>query len=52
MVPWAPLPAGTLLGATAVVTLIVNCGDTASTVSGIGGVVNVVVGPVPVIVML
>ena len=51
-VPCAPLPAGTLLGATALVTLMVNCGTTASTVSGSGGVVNVVVGPVPVIVML
>jgi len=47
----APLPAGTLVGATAPVTLIVNAGDTASTVSGSGGVVYVVVGPVPVIVM-
>jgi len=51
-VPCAPLPAGTLLGATALVTLMVNCGATARTVRGIGGVVNVVVGPVPVIVML
>ena len=49
-VPWAPLPAGTLLGATAPVTLIVNAGDTASTVSGSAGAVYVVVGPVPVIV--
>jgi hypothetical protein len=32
--------------------LIVNAGDTASTVSGSAGVVYVVVGPVPVIVML
>src|SRR5580704_4987312 len=30
--PSPPLPAGTLLGATAVCTVIVNCGDTASTV--------------------
>ena len=50
--PCAPLPAGTLVGATTLVTLIVNCGDTARTVSGSGGVVNVVVGPVPVIVTL
>jgi hypothetical protein len=50
-VPWAPLPAGTLVGATAPVTLIVKAGDTASTVSGSAGAVYVVVGPVPVIVM-
>lgn len=50
-VAWAPLPAGTLVGATAPVTLIVNAGDTASTVSGSAGVVYVVVGPVPVMVM-
>ncbi|HXJ87270.1 MAG TPA: hypothetical protein VMS18_10665 [Candidatus Binatia bacterium] len=51
-VPWAPLPATTLLGAMLLVTLMVNCGDTASTVRGIGGVVYVVVGPVPVIATL
>ena len=51
-VPWAVLPAGTLVGATALVTLMVNCGDTARTVSGSAGVVKEVVGPVPVNVML
>ena len=50
--PVAPLPAGTLVGATAVVTVIVNSGATDSTVNGRLGVVKVVVGPVPVIVML
>jgi len=32
-VPSAPLPAGTLLGATALWTVMVNCGVTASTVN-------------------
>ena len=32
MVPWPPLPAWTLLGATAAVTVIVKLGVTASTV--------------------
>jgi len=50
--PVAPLPAGTLVGATAVATVIVNCGVTANTVNGSAGVEKVVVGPVPVIVML
>jgi hypothetical protein len=36
---WAPLPAGTLVGATELVTLMVNCGLTARTVSGSAGVV-------------
>ena len=36
-VPSAPLPAGTLLGAIAPVTLMVNCGVTANTVSCSGG---------------
>ena len=39
-------------GATALVTLMVNCGVTARTVSGIAGVVKEVVRPVPMIVML
>ena len=51
MVPWPPLPAGTLLGETGVAIVMVNCGDTASTVrfleSGI-----VVLGEVPVTVMV
>ena len=51
-VPSAPLPAGTLLGATASRTVIVNCGVTAKTVSCKGSAVRVVVGPVPVIVTL
>jgi hypothetical protein len=51
-VPWEPLPALTLPGAIAPVTLMVNCGDTARTVSGSAWVVKVVVGPVPVTVML
>jgi len=50
--PVAPLPAGTLVGATEVATLIVNWGVTASTVNGSAGVVKLVVGPVPVIVTL
>lgn len=50
--PCAPLPAITLLGATALWMVIVNCALTASTVSCNAGVVYVVVGPVPVIVML
>jgi hypothetical protein len=50
--PVAPVPAGTLVGAMAVVTVIVNCGLTANTVKGRAGVVKVVVGPVPVIVTL
>ncbi len=37
--PVAPVPAGTLVGATAVVTVIVNCGVTDSTVKGSPGVV-------------
>lgn len=50
--PVAPFPAGTLVGATAVVTVIVNCGLTARTVSGRSGAEYVVVGPVPVMVTL
>jgi len=50
--PWAPLPAGTLVGATLLDTVMVNCGVTANTVNGRGGVVKVVDGPVPVIEML
>ena len=38
-VPWAPVPAGTLLGVTALLTLRVNCGVTARTVSESDGVV-------------
>jgi hypothetical protein len=38
-VPSAPVPAGTLLGATALFTVIVNCGVTARTVRGSDGVV-------------
>ena len=51
-VPCAPLPAITLLGATALSIVIVNCALTANTVSCSAGVVYVVVGPVPVIVTL
>jgi hypothetical protein len=51
-VPVDPDPAGTLVGAIALVTVIVNCGVTASTVNGSAGVVKVVVGPVPVTVTL
>ncbi len=50
-IPCAPLPAGTLLGDTLVVTVIVNCGVTDSTVSGCV-LEAVVVALVPVIVML
>ena len=50
--PSAPLPAGTLFGATVLCTVIVNCGVTANTVKGSDGVVYEVVGPVPVIVTL
>ena len=46
------MPAGTLVGAIELDTLRVNCGLTARTVRGRAGVVYVVVGPVPVIVML
>lgn len=49
--PSAPLPAGTLVGATALCKVIVNCGVTASTVKSSGGLVYDVVGPVPVIVI-
>src|SRR3954465_1409182 len=48
--PCAPLPAGTLLGAIVLVTVIVYCGVTPRTVIGSAGVGKVVVGPVPVIV--
>lgn len=51
MVPWPPLPAGTLLGATGVPTVMVNCGDTASTVRFCGCEI-VVLGEVPVTVMV
>jgi hypothetical protein len=37
--PSAPLPAGTLVGATALWTVIVNCGVTASTVKSSAGLV-------------
>ena len=50
MMPWPPLPAGTLLGTTAFSIVIVNCGVTASTVRFSGGVVCVPVEAVPVIV--
>jgi len=50
--PCAPLPATTLLGATVLVTLMVNCGVTERTVSGIAAVVTVEFALVPVIVML
>jgi len=50
--PCAPLPAGTLLGATVVVTPIVNCGVTERTVSGSGAALTVELALVPVIVML
>jgi hypothetical protein len=39
IVPSAPVPAGTLLGATALFTLMVNCGVTARTARGSNGVV-------------
>lgn len=48
MTPCAEFPAGTLVGDIAVCTVIVNCGVTARTVKPCGGVVKVVVGPVPV----
>ena len=53
MMPWPPLPAGTEVGETARVTVIVNCGDTARTVSPCGGVVVVcpMEDAVPVMVM-
>jgi hypothetical protein len=52
-VPSPPLPAGTLLGTTAFVTVMVNCGVTASTVrvSGWVDAVCEVEGAVPVMVM-
>jgi hypothetical protein len=52
--PSPPLPAGTLLGATGFSTVIVNCGETDSTVKFCGRVVAVceVDGAVPVIVMV
>src|SRR5215469_4929036 len=37
--PCAPLPAGTLVGATALCTVIVNCGITANTVKSSAGLV-------------
>jgi len=49
--PCAPLPAGTLPGETWLWIVIVNCGVTASTVKSRAGLVYVVVGPVPVIVI-
>src|SRR4051794_41760426 len=49
--PCAPLPAGTLLGATVLLSAIVDCGLTARTVSGTPAVVNVVLRPLPLIVM-
>ena len=54
IVPWAPLPAGTLLGDIALSTVMVNCAVTASTVRVSGGafVVCPVEGAVPVMVML
>jgi hypothetical protein len=52
IVPCALLPAGTLLGATASTTVMVNSGVTANTVNCCGGAVKVVVGPVAVIVTL
>ena len=39
MMPCAPLPAGTLVGATALCMVIVNCGVTASTVKSSAGLV-------------
>jgi hypothetical protein len=50
--PSAPLPATTLLGASVLVTLMVNCGVTERTVNGSAGVVTVEFALVPVIVML
>ena len=48
--PCAPFPAGTLLGATVVVTVIVNPGETESTVRGSGELLREEVELVPVIV--
>jgi len=52
--PSPPLPAGTLLGATGFSTVIVNCGETDSTVKFCGKVLAVceVDGAVPVMVMV
>lgn len=41
IIPWPPLPAGTDVGETARVTVMVNCGDTARTVRPCGAVVVV-----------
>jgi hypothetical protein len=50
--PWPPLPAGTLLGTIGLCTLMVNWGETASTARLCEGVLWVVDGPVPVMVMV
>jgi hypothetical protein len=49
MTPWPPLPAGTEVGLIGLVTEMVNCGDTACTVSGCAAKVTVceVEGAVP-----
>lgn len=55
IIPWLPLPAGTLLGVTAFCTVMVNWAVTASTVKFCGVVVWVSVGAavaVPVMVMV
>lgn len=52
MMPWAPLPAGTLVGCNAVCTEMVNCGTTASTVNVSGCEVAEPVESVPVTVTL
>ena len=52
IVPWPPLPAGTLLGTTGFCTVMVNWGVTAKTVKPSGCVLCVVEGPVPVMVTL
>lgn len=51
MMPWAPLPAGTLLGATVVCTVMVNCAVTERTVKFCDWVI-VVAGEAPVIATL
>jgi hypothetical protein len=51
-IPSPPLPAGTLVGATALCTVMVNCGVTANTVKVSGAAVWVPVDAVPVIVMV
>ena len=53
MMPWPPLPAGTLLGCTGLCMVTVNWGAIASTVTSSGSVVVFcpVEGAVPVMVM-